>query len=288
MDRYAQKQAEIEARKTAAVQQYPQLWQQMLSDWSAPSASDQAWLICSANYLFRTGEVRWALDPLLLRQRLPAAPEVDIFPLAALDYVVLTHRHADHLDLNLLRQLKEFPIHWVVPEFLLASHSFLDLPLGKLIIPKPLEALHLDGLNLVPFDSLHYEPAPDYPNGQRGLPAMGYLAEFNGKRWLLPGDTRSYQAGTLPTFGPVDGIFAHLWLGRGCALQDEPPLSAAFCRFCLDLSPRRIVLTHLNEFGRDADDIWDQRHARMIKNLLENDAPWLGVTIAQMGDKIAL
>jgi L-ascorbate metabolism protein UlaG (beta-lactamase superfamily) len=288
MDRFAQKQAEINAQKTAATRAYPWLWQQMLSDWSASSASDQAWLIYSANYLFRTCGTRWALDPLLLRQRLPSAPEVDISSLAALDYVLLTHRHADHLDLNLLRQLKEFPTRWIVPEFLLASLNFLNLPVEKLIIPHPLTALHLEGLTLVPFSGLHYEPAPDYPDGQRGLPAMGYLAEFNGKRWLLPGDTRSYQAGTLPTFGPVDGIFAHLWLGRGCALQDEPPLSAAFCRFCLDLSPRRIVLTHLNEFGRDADDFWDQRHAQKIKDLLQGVNSRLDVAIAQMGDKITL
>ena len=254
MDRYAQKQAEIEAQKGAAVREYPRLWQQMLSDWSASSASDQAWLIYSANYLFQTGGVRWALDPLLLRQRLPSAPEVELCALAALDYVVLTHRHADHLDLNLLRQLKEFPTRCIVPDFLLASLSSLDLPLEQLIIPKPLEVLHLEELTLLPFDGLHYEPAPDYPNGQRGVPAMGYLAEFNGRRWLLPGDTRSYHAAQLPDFGAVDGLIAHLWLGRGCALQDEPPQSTAFCQFCLDLSPRRILLTHLNEFGRDAHD----------------------------------
>ena len=98
----------------------------------------------------------------------------------------------------------------------------------------------------------------------RGVPATGYLVEFQNKRWLFPGDTRTYDASQLPSFGPVDGLFAHLWLGRGCALMDEPPLLDAFCQFCLDLQPRRIILTHLNEFGRDADDFWDEEHAEKL------------------------
>ena len=110
--------------------------------------------------------------------------------------------------------------------------------------------------------------APDYPDGRRGPPVMGYLAEFNGKRWLIPGDTRKDDANQLPSFGAVDGLFAHLWFGRSCALHSEPPLSDAFCQFCLDLSPRRILLTHLNEYGRDANEFWDLQHARKIM-------PWL-------------
>jgi hypothetical protein len=128
MDRFVQKQAEIEAQKATAAREYPRLWQRIVSAWSSPEGSDQACLMYAANYLFRTGGVRWALDPLTLRQRLPYAPEVDISPLAALDYVVLTHHHADHLDLNLLHLLKEFQTRWVVPEFLRDSLSFLSLP----------------------------------------------------------------------------------------------------------------------------------------------------------------
>ncbi len=36
-----------------------------------------------------------------------------------LDFVLLTHRHKDHLDLGLLRALRHLPIRWVVPEAIL-------------------------------------------------------------------------------------------------------------------------------------------------------------------------
>jgi len=83
----------------------------MLSEWQRPEASDRAWLLYPANYLLRTAGIRWAIDPLTLCQRLPIAPEVDVSALAGLDCIVLTHRHADHLDVGLLCCLREFPIH---------------------------------------------------------------------------------------------------------------------------------------------------------------------------------
>ena len=91
--------------------------------------------------------------------------------------------------------------------------------------------------------------------------------------------TRSYPVPTnYPALGAVDGLFAHLWFGRSCALHSEPPLSDAFCQFCLDLSPRRILLTHLNEYGRDANEFWDLQHARKIMPCLHAGSPRIEVS----------
>jgi L-ascorbate metabolism protein UlaG (beta-lactamase superfamily) len=286
--RHTKKGAEVAAKKAAAAAESPALWQRMTSEWARPEASDRAWLLYSANYLFRTAGVRWTLDPLTLRQRLPSAPKVDASPLVELDYIVLTHRHADHLDLELLRRLRDFPARWVVPGFLLDALRILDLPAEKLLIPRPLQPLQLGALTLTPFEGLHWESAPGYPDGRHGVPAIGYLAEFNGKRWLLPGDTRTYAAAQLPAFGPLDGLFAHLWLGRGKALAEEPPLLDAFCRFCLDLSPRRMIITHLDEFGRDADELWDMLHARKIIRRLQEMNGFANCALARTGDGITL
>lgn len=288
MDRFAEKQAEIEAHKAAAAAAYPSLWSRMMLEWSRPGESDRAWLLYSANYLLRTAGVRWALDPLTLRQRLSSAPEVDISALAALDYIVLTHRHADHLDLDLLRRLRDFPARWIVPEFLLDTLRTLDLPADKLIPARPLQPLRLGALTLTPFDGLHWEADPFRPDGLRGVPAMGYLAGFGGKRWLFPGDTRTYEAARLPDFGPLDGLFAHLWLGRGRALDDAPPLLDAFCRFCAALRPERIVITHLRELGRNAREYWDETHARKVNAHFEKIPCRAAVSSAFLGDNIAL
>jgi Beta-lactamase superfamily domain len=288
MDRLPEKQAAIEHKRIAAATGYPSLWRRMISEWQSPEETDRVWLLYAANYLFRTAGVRWALDPLTLRQRVPFTPEGDVALLSAMDYVVLTHRHADHMDLDLLRKLRDFPIRWIVPEHMLDSVRTFHLPEEKLIVPHMLEPIRLPGLTLTPFNGLHLAPDPGSPNGLRGVPETGYLAEFSGKRWLIPGDTRVYDASQLPAFGPVDGLFAHVWLGRGCALQKEPILMDAFCRFCLDLSPGRIVLSHLEEFGRNEDEFWDDTHVEMIKKQFQRHESYKNVLPARMGESVGL
>jgi hypothetical protein len=117
---------------------------------------------------------------------------------------------------------------------------------------------------------------------------MGYLVEFGGKRWLFAGDTRTYDASLLPSFGPVDGLFAHVWLGRGCARQTKPALLDPFCRFLLDLQPCRIVLTHLQEFARSPQDYWDVSHARLACSRLHEMRPEVDAEFALMGDCVLL
>jgi hypothetical protein len=86
----------------------------------------------------------------------------------------------------------------------------------------------------------------------------------------------------------VDGLFAHLWLGRGSALLESPLLLEAFAEYCLALQPRRIVITHLNEFGRAPADLWGAVHACRAIHSLRQRAPLLPVTPALMGDCVEL
>ncbi len=243
----------------------------------------------SANYLFRTNNVRWAIDPLRLNQRLPQVPNVDlVHDLGGLSFVLLTHRHSDHLDFELIRTLKDLPILWVVPGAILQEvMSKTGLPADQIIIPGPGQCIDRCGMRITPFTGLHWEKQPD-SESLRGIPAMAYLVEVKNKRWLFPGDTRTYEASQLPSFGPVDCLFAHLWLGRGCALQDEPPLLEAFCRFCLDLQPRQIILTHLQEFGRDVNDYWDEHHAGRVRSRILEMSQGVSVRVAMVGDAIPL
>ena len=75
----------------------------------------------SANYLLRTGGLHWAIDPVRLSHRLRGAPDIEARKdLPPLSLVVLTHRHEDHLDLELIHSLRELPITWVVPEAILS------------------------------------------------------------------------------------------------------------------------------------------------------------------------
>ena len=288
MDRFTEKQQEIDQRAAEVIADYPTLWSQMITEWRQPGLEDSAWLMYSANYLFRTANIRWAIDPLRLKHKLPDAPEMPVDNLKDLDFILLTHQHSDHLDLSLLRGLQGYPILWVVPAPLMPRvQAEVDIAADRLIIPEPMRAFDIRGIRITPFDGLHWEVQPD---GQslRGVPAMGYLVEFNGKRWLFPGDTRNYDAGQLPSFGSVDGVFAHVWLGRGCALMPEPPLLEAFCQFCVDLDAQRVVLTHLKEFGRDANDYWEPKHARKVISLFAAKNLDISISLAMMGNRVVL
>jgi hypothetical protein len=288
MDQITEKQIQIARHRLELIHHYPTIWDKLTLEWKSPDPEDRAWLMYSANYLFRTAGIRWALDPLTLRQRVPSAPEVDISALAPLDFIVLTHRHADHMDLGFLSKLRDFPTHWIVPEVLLESLQTLNLPPDRLMIAHPLEPLHLGGLTLTPFNGLHWADDPAAQGGKRGVPATGYLAEFNGKRWLLPGDTRTYEAALLPDFGLLDGLIAHLWLGRGCALEPVPPLLVDFCSFCLDFHAKQIIITHLEEFGRNAIDYWDDGHYQLVKNWLGDHGSNIMVKSAFSGESVEL
>jgi L-ascorbate metabolism protein UlaG (beta-lactamase superfamily) len=289
MDSLTRKQAEIESRKVTLVARYPSLWRRMISEWQRPEKSDRAWLLYSANYLFRTAGIRWAIDPMTLHWRLPAAPQVDYArDLRNLSFILLTHNHADHLDLDLVNALRTLPILWVIPEFLFREVAETGLSRAKIIVPKSMEPIELEGIRITPFDGLHWEADPSQPDGRRGVPATGYLVEFSGKRWLFPGDTRTYDASKLPFFGPVDGLFAHLWLGRGCALKKKPPLLEAFCSFYRDLEPKRIIVTHLEEFGRAPDEIWNDAHFQLVKRRILERAPDMVIESACHGKKVDL
>jgi hypothetical protein len=114
------------------------------------------------------------------------------------------------------------------------------------------------------------------------------MVECNGRRWLFPGDTRSYNADQLPAFSDIDIVFAHLWLGRGAALVDPPPLLDSFCSFFLDTDARQLIITHLNELGRDANDYWGEAHVELVRQKFTQMHANIQVSHLLMGDSVLL
>jgi hypothetical protein len=277
MDRYTTKQAQIQLRQAERAAQYPALWSSIISDWSSHSEEDCAWLMYSANYLLRTGGVRWAIDPLLLTARLALDTKINVSrDLEGLAFVLLTHQHADHLDLSLLRELRDLPIRFIIPEAIKRRvQSQAMLPEEQILISKASEPIEIEGIHITPCNGLHGE-----------TPAMAYLVEFCEKKWLFPGDVRIHDATRLPVIDCLDSVFAHLWLGKGCALEDEPSLLAPFCNFFKEIKPRRIVVTHLEELGRSAEDYWDRGHFLLVEKWFREHASHMQIECTMMGDKI--
>ena len=163
MDRFAERQTEISWRSAEACTRYPALWSTIIDEWNSPGPEDRAWLTYSANYLFRTNNIRWAIDPLTLNGIIKEAPRVNVTrDLGNLSFVLLTHHHKDHLDLDLLSALRHSPIKWVVPKFMLNSLvKEAGLPRENIIVPVPLKAIELNGIRILAFDGLHWEITPD-------------------------------------------------------------------------------------------------------------------------------
>jgi hypothetical protein len=92
----------------------------------------------------------------------------------------------------------------------------------------------------------------------------------------------------LPVFPDIDVVFAHLWLGRGAALEDLPPLLDAFCRFFLETGARQVILTHLNEFGRDANDYWGDAHMELVREKFRKMSAEIPISYLAMGDAALL
>jgi hypothetical protein len=288
MDRFSEEQEKILRQRIQASALYPELWQKMIAEWNTTDPQDRVWLTYSANYIFRTHNIRWAIDPLTLQWRLKFSTHVDVASdLSNLSFVLLTHAHNDHLDLDLLCALKHYPIKWVVPEFMLSELiTQTGLPRENIIVPRPLKPFDLCGLTILPFNGLHWENTK--AGTTRGVPALGYLVECNGRRWLFPGDTRTYHSVQLPAFSDIDIVFAHLWLGRGAALADTPPLLDSFCRFFLTTGARQVIITHLHELGRDANDYWGETHAEMVHNKFGEIGASIPVSHLVMGDSVLL
>lgn len=261
------------------IQQYPVLWRSMIDDWKKEAEDYRMWIMFCASLLFSTKGMRWAIDPVCMFNHLGKDHDIDLTnDLKDLSLVLFSHNHGDHFDIHLINQLSHLPIQWIVPDHMLELVSEVTkIPPKNIITAKNQETIQIEKLRIFPFNGLH----------SNNVECTGYLIEIEDKRLLFPNDVREYNAAALPSFGPVDILFANLWLGRESALLPNPPQLDAFCQFCHDLQPKTIVMAHLYEVKRTAADCWLKDHATRVENLLLQKNPDLKIIIPQLGEGIS-
>ncbi len=252
------------AKRQELVSAYPGRWSRMIREWSKPRTDDAVWLMYSANYLFNTHGLKWAVDPVLLSNRMPEVPLLDVTQdLADLDFVLLSHAHCDHTDVALWTQMERSRAHWIVPKHMadLFAH---ETSIGEeaYSVALPGKEIAVSGVRIVPFEAPHYERLESGETNH--VDSMGYLVETAGASYLFPGDIRTYDPSCLEQFTDVSAVFAHVFLGRSAALVCDPPLLEEFVDFYLNCHPKKIVLSHLYELGRDPEDCWLSSHAQAV------------------------
>ena len=239
-----------------------------------------------AFYIFKSGKMRWAVDPCVRTPEMKQECKDVISRLfSQLDFVVITHSHEDHYDLPLLNLLSEYDIKWYIPSFFRKS----DIEKSGLCESR----IHYvsdgdtfaEGENtFTAFTSAHF----GVDNGKiKGVDELGFFVQTFGKTILLPGDIRDYKA-KLPEFSGVDHMFSHVWLGYGKALGEcDETQVRAFCDFVCRFSPKNVYLTHLYD-KRPPDSLWTYSHAGMIADELSLLIPRTDVYVPIPGQKFEI
>jgi len=271
-------QLDIRSKRERVIRGHAADWARMIGQWRAPRADAAVWLMYSANYLFNTGGLLWAVDPVRLRNRVPEAPEVDARKdLAGLKWALLTHPHEDHIDPELWSQLAGGGCRWVVPEFM--EERFVrqvGADRAAYIVARPGREVILPGARVMPWVSPHGER--DATGRFKDFPALGYRVETAVGTYLFPVDVRTYDPACLAGLAGEATVFAHVFLGRAQALSDRPPLLEDFVAFYRACRPRSLILGHLYELAREPEDCWRTPHVALVKRAFERAGASFAVT----------
>lgn len=282
LDDVAHIQSEFDAFRLS----YQKGWNTMLKAWQRESTECRLWLMYACNYLFNTHGIQWAIDPLFPTRLLDLPDPVPLEPLRDLAFVLLTHDHHDHFDAMLISSLSGSSTKVIVPEAILDRvHKQTTLPDSQIIIAYPNQPIQQKGIRILPFESWH--SSPENP-ASIGYKSMGYAVEVGAQRLLFPVDIRDYPSVDLAEFKSADWLFAHLWLGRQCALMERPPLLDDFIDFLRRCDAQRIMVAHLYEFSREPNDLWHRRHLRDVLKRWYNLQQKTPIFVPQLFEEIRL
>ena len=122
-----------------------------------------------------------------------------------------------------------------------------------------------------------------------GVPAYSYLFEAQNKKWFIPGDTRTYDPKQFHNMGHLDGLISPCLVGTERCIEGSSTTSGSSsaiisCRF----NSSKIVLTHLDEWGREESDLWTNHHAEMITHKIRHESSNVTVTTAVTGDQVSM
>lgn len=171
------------------------------------------------------------------------------------DAYILTHAHYDHYDRKFFDSLPS-GILKLVPDFMDVKHqNTVKTSNGSLFT--------VGELKVGFFESGH-------SLGASIVPEYGFYIEYKGEKYVFPTDVRDYGF-KYPDFDNVRILFAHLWLGKGQALDlYDNKYTEKFCRYVNSFGANEVCIAHLNDVHRTIDEMWSDVHLALIKDKIPN------------------
>lgn len=147
-----------------------------------------------AGFVIHTADVSALIDPWLSPHELRIRPPAVVTELPdALDWILVTHEHEDHLDIPLIRDLvaRRPTLRIVIPTPLAARVSE-HVPFARIVPVQPGDQLDQEGLRLNVVPAIHGVSVPDgYSAGPQGKPTpyVGYVLRLGQITVYHAGDT---------------------------------------------------------------------------------------------------
>lgn len=236
---------------------FPENWRKTFAEMSL-SRQNRIWLAGPTSYLFSLDGQKFAVDLQIRREkdlrRIAASLHADTAPIS---FILITHPHADHMCLPLMKLLRDTPIRWYIPADIPDSMFWeAELRAENVTRVHHGDVIREGDVTIQVFNSCHVRP------GKAPYPQCGYKIVSPSGSVLMPVDVRNYQFRDYPDFGRVDLCISHVWAGDD-ALHPENylPMLKQFAQFSAQFASKRYFLCHLYEIGRTGEFMWHHGHA---------------------------
>lgn len=230
--------------------------------------------LVSAAYLVKFGDTKIIIDPSLIRINVTRQGRRELLNLIkSCDAVIITHKHHDHFDKQLIRELSRYDIKWFIPNFFTADDlKECNLIKENITFTQKDTQYSLNNININIFESIH-------SHQQDTISEYGFSLEYNNKNYVFVADVRTYSPEKYKKFENTECLFAHLWLGRANALNiHSNNYIESFCNFVNYFSAKKIYIAHVFDVRRSILDMWSDIHYNIIKENVDN------ITLFTLGD----
>ena len=265
---------------------FERYWKSAFSAYKNDAIADRVWFCGPTSYLFSLAGKRFAVDLQIRRacdfEKLRATLADDT---SKLEFVLITHQHDDHMCIPLMRELKDSPIIWYIPD---GTHENLiaktELPEEKIVRVRSGDSFKIGDITVKVFKSTH-----ERPDEEQIFEQVGYEIVTPRGKLLFPADVRNYDSTLYPDFSDIDICFAHLWAGDDTInAENYMPLLCEFADFYSRIGAKKYFLCHLYEIARELRHMWRYTHAGAAMELFIDKAPTAEVMIPHLGSSYAL